>query len=138
MRSRSDGTDPLGRQAIPSEQPYAWGRAYRGETLVCACVQVMIGRDDDRSGRVAHERRYVTARFVERLDPTLHTELTALVRRRGMAARRVAETLDPIELVVDDPRHGRQRMVGRLEPPHLRRGELREIEFAVRGLMRVP
>jgi len=46
----------------------------------------------------------------------------------------VAETLDPIELVVDDPRGGRQRIACRLEPPSLRRGHLHEIEFALRQL----
>ncbi len=116
-----------------SEQQYAWGRAYRGEQLVCARVHITIGRDE-RLGLARHERRYVVARFQERLDAGLYGELRELVRRRGAAARRVAETLAPIELVVDDPRRGRQRVVGRLQPPQLRRGELREIEFAVREL----
>ena len=135
MRVRSDGTDSSVRRAMLGEQRYAWGRAYRGDTLVCACVHATIGRNGDRLGVTRHERRYVTAQFVDRLDPTLGAELAALVRRRGMAARRVAETLDPIELVLVDPRHGRQCVVGRLEPPQVRRGELREIEFAVRELI---
>jgi hypothetical protein len=115
-----------------SEQRYACGRAYRGETLVCARVHVTIGR----LGLAQPERRSVTAQFVDLLDPTLSAELAALVRRRGMAARRVAERLDPIELILVDPRHGRQCMVGRLEPPQVRRGELREIEFGLRELIR--
>lgn len=117
-----------------TEQRYAWGRAYRGERLVCARVQVTIGRDHDRLGLARHERGYVLARFQERLDGALRTELAELVRRRGAAARRIAETLEPIELVVDDPRRGRQRVIGRVQPPQLRYGQLREIEFAVREL----
>ena len=137
MRFRSDGTDLPVRRAMLSEQRYVCGRAYRGETLMCGQVHVTIGRNGDRLDLAQHERRSVTAQFVDGLDPTLRAELAALVRRRGIAARRVAEALDPIELVLVDPRHGRQCMVGRLEPPQVRRRELREIEFAVRELIRV-
>lgn len=115
------------------EQRYAWGRAYRGGTLVCGRVHVTIGRDE-RVGLAPHERRYVTARFRERLDGALHAELLALVRRRGAAARRVAERLEPVEIVIDDPHRGRERMIGRLQPPQMRGGDLCDIEFAVREL----
>jgi hypothetical protein len=74
------------------EQSHAWGRAYRDGKLVCGRVRVTVARDG-RLGLAPHERRYVTARFRERLDGGLHAELLALVRRRGAAARRVAETL---------------------------------------------
>jgi hypothetical protein len=113
------------------EQRYQWGRAYRDGTLVCGRVHVTIGRDDVRLGLAPHERRYVTARFRERLDGELRAELHALVRRRGAAARRVAETLEPVEIVVDDPHRGPQRMLGRLQPPQVRGGDLCDIEFAV-------
>jgi hypothetical protein len=116
------------------EQRYAWGRAYRDGTIVCGRVHVTIGHDDARLGLAPHERRYVTARFRERLDRELRAELVALVRRRGAAARRVAETLDAIEIVVDDPHRGRQRVIGRLQPPQVRGGDLCDIEFAVREL----
>jgi hypothetical protein len=47
----------------------------------------------------------------------------------------VAERIDPIELVVDD-RHGDHvRVVGRLEPPQVRHGRLRDIEFGLCGLI---
>jgi hypothetical protein len=127
----------IDRSSLAS-RAYAWGRAHRGEMLLCARVQVTIGHDGHRLGLAPRERRYVTARFADGLDPTLCAELAELLRRRGMAARRVAETLDPIELVIDDQRHGRQRIIGRLEPPHLRCSELREIEFAIRELTPVP
>ncbi len=116
------------------EQRYGWGRAYRDGRLVCWRVHVTIGRDDDRLGLAPRERRYVTARFRERLDRDLHAELVQLVRRRGAAARRVAEALEPIVIVVDDPRHGRARVVGRLQPPQVRGRDLGDIEFAVREL----
>jgi len=38
----------------------------------------------------------------------------------------IAENLQPIELVVDDPPCGRQHLVRHLQPPQLRFGELRE------------
>jgi hypothetical protein len=113
------------------EQRYAWGRAYRDGEVVCARVQITIGRDG-RLGLAQHERRYVVARFLERLHPALRTELTQLARRRGAAARRAAERMDPIEVIFDDRRLGRQRIVAWVQPPQLRCGELREIEFGLR------
>jgi hypothetical protein len=110
------------------------GRAYREERLVCARVQLTSGRDDDRLGLAGHERGYVLARFCDGLDPALRAELTELVRRRGPAAKRFAETLAPIEIVVEDPHRGRRRIVARLQPPQLRRGDLRDIEFGLREL----
>jgi hypothetical protein len=116
------------------EQRYAWGRAYRDGHLVCWRVRVTIGRDDVRLGLAPHERRYVKACFRERLDGGLHAELVALARQRGAAGWRVAERMEPIVIVVDDPHRGRQRMVGRLLPPQVRGGDLCDIEFAVREL----
>jgi len=61
----------------------------------------------------------------------LRTELAELVRRRGAYARRAAERVRPVEIVFDDPRLGRQRIVGRLQAPQLRHGDLYEIEFGL-------
>ena len=116
------------------EQLYAWGRAYRDGSLVCTRVHVTIGRDDRRVGLAPHERRYVLARFSERMDAKLQAELRELARRRGQAARRAAERMEPIQIVVDDPHHGRVRIVGRVEPPQVRCDDLREIEFGLREL----
>ncbi len=88
---------------------------------------------DPRLGLTPHESRRFAARFLERLQPALRTELAELVRRRGAAGRRAAERMQPVELVFDDPRHGRQRIVGSVQPPQMRRGELYEIEFALRA-----
>jgi hypothetical protein len=110
-----------------------WGRAYRAGWLVCARVQVTIGHDD-RLGLTRRERRYVSARFQERLDRALRTELIGLLRRRGAAGYRMAERIDPIELVVDAPDGGYHPVVGRLQPPLLRHGRLRDIEFGLREL----
>jgi hypothetical protein len=87
---------------------------------------------DMRLGLAPRERRCVAIRFVEHLHPTLRTELTELVRRRGSAARRAAEHMDPIELVFDGPGEGLQRIIGWLEPPHQRHGNLHKIEFGLR------
>lgn len=71
-------------------------------------------------------------RFVEPLHPTLRTELAELVRHRGSAARRAAERMDPIELVFADPEAGLQRLIGWLQPPRRRHGDLHETEFGFR------
>lgn len=113
------------------EKHYAWGRAYRDGSLVCTRVHVTFRRDE-RLGLAPHEWRYVAARFLDRLHPDLRAELADLTRRHGAAARRAAERIDPIVVVIDDPRHGRERIVGRLEPPQVRRGDLGEVEFGLR------
>jgi hypothetical protein len=42
--------------------------------------------------------------------------------------------MDPIEVVVEDRRLGKRRIVGRIEPPQVRRGNVDEIEFSVREI----
>jgi hypothetical protein len=91
-------------------------------------VHVAIGHDD-RLGLARYERRDVRVRFQERIDGPLRSELIALVRRRGATARRVADALGTIELVLDRPDGEGQRITGRLQPPQLRHGRLRDIEF---------
>jgi len=96
-------------------------------------VQVTIS-DDERIGLTQQERRLVRLCFHEPLDDGLRSELTQLMRRRGAAASRAAERIDPIEVVVDDPHAERQRIVGRVEPPQVHHGALRDINFALRQL----
>lgn len=91
-------------------------------------------RHDDRLGLAARERRSVVARFEDRLHPALRAELAELARGRGAAARRAAERMEPLVLVVGDPRLGCERIVGRLVPPQTRRGDLRDVEFGLREL----
>ena len=114
-----------------ADQRRRLGRAYRAGRLVCGCVHVTIGRDD-RLGLTQQERRLVWVRFHEPVDDDLRAELIRLVRRRGSAARRAAERVEPIEVVVDDPHGDRQRIVGYLEPPQVRHGLLRAIDFELR------
>jgi hypothetical protein len=113
------------------EKRHAWGRAYRDGSLVCTRVHVTFRRDD-RLGLAPHERRYVAARFLDRVHPDLRDELAELARRRGAAARRAAERIEPIVVVIDDPLNGRERIVGRIEPPHVRRSHLGDVEFGLR------
>ncbi len=40
--------------------------------------------------------------------------------------------MELIELVIEDPDLGLQRITGRIEPPQVRRGDLRQITFGVR------
>jgi hypothetical protein len=77
-------------------------------------------------------RRSLRASFTERVDPALQAELVAVARRRGAAARRAADRMEPVEIVIEDPHRGRQRIVGRVLPPQQRRGDLDEIEFGLR------
>ena len=89
---------------------------------------------DERLGLTQQERRLVRVRFHEPLDDGLRYELTQLMRRRGAAARRAAERIDPIEIVFDDAYGERQCIRGVVEPPQVRHGQLRDIEFALRQL----
>lgn len=111
------------------------GRAYRAGRLVCGWVQVTLSLDD-RLGLTQRERRVVRIRFHEPIDDVLRNELTRLMRRRGAAADRVAERIDPIEVVVDDPRGERLHIIGSIQPPETHHGQLRDIQFGLRELER--
>jgi hypothetical protein len=117
------------------EQSYGSARAYRDGHLVAGRVRLIVDHDV-RVGLAPRERRRrsLRAAFVERVDPALRAELVAVARRRGAAARRAADRMEPIEVVIDDPHRGRQRIVGRVQPPQVRHGDLCDIEFAVREL----
>lgn len=125
LRNRAT-TDP-GHEL--TERRYCWARAYRDGKVVCVRVDLTVTADT-RLGLVRRERSF-TARFWHRLDPGLRAELAELVRRRGVVARRAAERMRPIEIVFDDPFLGRQRILGCVEPPQLRHGELHEIRFDI-------
>lgn len=109
------------------------GRAYRGGRLVCGCVHVAM-KLDERLGLTQRERRVVRVRFHEPVDDDLRTELTDLVRRRGMASVRTAERIAPIVIVVDNPCGEHERLIGVLRPPQRRHGQIRELEFGLREL----
>jgi hypothetical protein len=110
-------------------------RAYRDGLIVAARVQVAILVDDRLGIPAGHQRRHVGVRFQERLDSTLYAELRELVQRRGAASCRAAERMEPITVVVDGA-DGRQQIVGAVQPPQSRRGELREIQFPLREIHR--
>jgi hypothetical protein len=117
----------------PRSGRWCIGRAYRSGRLVCGCVHVTISLDE-RLGLTQRERRIIRVRFHEPVDDDLRTELAELARRRGRASDRAAERIDPIEVVVDDPRGQHERMIGGLRPPQRRHAQLREIEFGLREL----
>jgi hypothetical protein len=89
---------------------------------------------DGRLGLTPHERRLMRVRFNEPLDDGLRAELAQLVRRRGAAARRAAESFHEIAIALDDPDSERVRFVGRLQPPQVRHGQLSDIEFGLGDL----
>jgi hypothetical protein len=111
-----------------------WAHAYRDGDLVCGRVKLTV-RTDLRLGLTPRERRCLTVRFLDRLEPGLRTELAKLVDRRGAVARRAAERMQPVEIVVVDPSVGWQRIIGSIQPPQRRHGGLHEIEF---GLYETP
>jgi hypothetical protein len=113
------------------EQRYGWARAYRDGRLVAGRVRLTVDHDV-RVGLAPRERpRSLRAAFTERVDPILRDELAAVVRRRGAAARRAADRMEPIEVVIEDPYRGRQCIVGRVQPPQQSRGDLDAIEFGL-------
>ncbi|MGI9097936.1 MAG: hypothetical protein ACR2H2_05495 [Solirubrobacteraceae bacterium] len=114
-----------------TERRYRWARAYRDGEVVCGRVELTVSADT-RLGLAPRERRCLTARFLERLDPALRTELAELVRRRGAVGRRAAERMQPVEIIFDDPRRGHHQITGYIQPPQLRHGDLHEIEFGLR------
>lgn len=132
-RVADDGSDVKSPTPMVHGQHREWGQAYRDGSLVCGRVRVTFVRDD-RLGLAPRERRSVVARFEDRLHPALRFELTELARRRGAAASRAAERMEPIVIMIGDPRHGRERIVGRIVPPQIRRGDLCDIEFELREL----
>jgi hypothetical protein len=115
------------------EQRYRWARAYRDGRLVAGRVRLIVDHDV-RVGLAPRERRRrsLRAAFEERVDPALRAELVAVARHHGAAARRAADRMEPIEVVIDDPHRGRERIIGRVQPPQQRHGDLDEIEFVVR------
>ncbi|MGH2943680.1 MAG: hypothetical protein ACRDLN_13000 [Solirubrobacteraceae bacterium] len=112
---------------------YAWGQVYRDGSLICDRARVTLPCDD-QPGAAPRRRRTVIARFDGRLHPALRAELTELTQARGTAARRLAERIEPIVLLLGDPHHERQRIVGQILPPQVHGNDLREIEFRVREL----
>lgn len=118
---------------IPTRPRYRWARAYRHGELVCGRVDVRVW-DNGRLGLTAHERREVAVRFLECLAPGFRRELDGLLRRRGDVARRIAERMEAIELVADHQEMGDLRIVGHVQPPQRRHGEMYEIEFGLREL----
>ena len=132
----STGSDPAGMLALEGGRKLTGRRscsayACRDDEVVCGHVELTVDADM-RPGLTARERRCVTVRFLDRLEPALRAELTELVRRRGAVARRAAERMDPIEIVFDDPCLGLQRIVGSIQPPQRRNGDLHDIQFGLR------
>jgi hypothetical protein len=70
--------------------------------------------------------------FHEPLDDDLRSELSQLVRRCGAAARRAVERAEPIEVVIDDPHGEPRRVIGHLQRPQVRHGQLADVEFELK------
>ncbi len=122
--------DMEGRDSSAGRRPCS-AHACRDDEVVCGHVELTVDAGT-RLGLTARERRYLTVRFLDRVEPRLRAELTELVRRRGAAARRAAERMKPIEIVFDDPSHGLQRITGSIQPPQRRSGDVHDIQFVLR------
>jgi hypothetical protein len=102
------------------------GSAYRDGRVVCARVAVTVVTD-------APSARHVRVRFVDGVDRQLRGELYRLTARRGTFAIRLAERLDPVEIVGRDAHGALQwRLVGRLERPTAPRWPPTDSEFWLR------
>jgi hypothetical protein len=102
------------------------GSAYRDGQLVCARAAVTIVAD-------APSARRVRVRFVDGVDQRLRDELERLLARRGAFATRLAERLDPVEIVGHDAYGGLEwRLVGRLERPAAQYWPPTDTEFWLR------
>jgi hypothetical protein len=128
--------DPAGTMDLDIRDPRTGRRsrsahACRAAEVVCRRVELTVDADT-RLGLTPRERRVLTVRFQEGIEPGLRAELTELVRRRGAVARRAAERMEPIEIVFADPLRGLQRIVGRIQPPQRRNGDLHDIPFGLR------
>ena len=113
-----------GRRSCPAH-------ACRDDEVVCGRAELTVGVDT-RLGLTVRERRCITVRFLDRLEPVLRAELIELVRRRGAVALRAAERMSPVEVVFEDPCLGLQRIVGSIRPPQQRNGDLHDIQFGLR------
>jgi hypothetical protein len=124
------GTDEDGCHQLAGRRSCS-AHACRDSEVVCGRVEITVSADT-RLRLTARERRFLTVRFLDRLEPVLRAELTELVRRRGAVARRAAERMETIELVFDDPLAGPQRITGWIQPPQRRNGELKDVRFGLR------
>jgi len=108
---RSAGPSSRSRGPVVTVLQRLEGSAYRDGGMVCPRVVVTVVTD-------APSARHILVRFVDGVDQQLRGELQRLTARRGMFAIRLAERLDPIEIVGWDA-HGvlLWRLVGRLERP---------------------
>jgi len=102
------------------------GSAYRDGRPVCTRAAVTVVA-------AAPSARRVRVRFVDGVDQQLRGELQRLMARRGAFARRLAERLDPLEIVGWDAHDGLQwRLVGRLERPDAQYWPPTDAEFWLR------
>jgi hypothetical protein len=118
---------------MAGDKRHAWGQAYRDGSLICDRVHVRLDRNRP-AGAAPPQRRTVITRFEGCLHPTLRAELTELALCHGTAARRVAERIKPVVLLLGDPRHERERIFGQLLPPTTHRDDLRDVEYRFREL----
>lgn len=91
-------------------------RVFRGDQCVCEHAEVQVSRENRRLGLTAAERCLVRVRFVGQVEPELRDDLVGIVERRGAAAERYADRIEPIVIALA----GEQIEV-RLKPPHIHR-----------------
>ncbi|MGH3979372.1 MAG: hypothetical protein ACRDRZ_10290 [Pseudonocardiaceae bacterium] len=101
--------------------------------LVASRVEVTVVRDARLCLAAGRSWRRITARFREGLTPGFGAELERLARVREVYNRqRVAERLDPIEIVTHDRRRGACRIAAQIQPlPKPQHDRVEEIEFCV-------
>lgn len=106
------------------------GRAFRDGELVCEQI-VLAVVSDGRLGLAPWERHYTTVRFLRGIELGLRNELVGVLRSRGARSKRLAERVEPIDLVVED-RGEECELRGRLEPPVVRSAWIEQVDFRLR------
>lgn len=118
---------------MDTEQEYV-ARAFRGDRLLCGrvVISVRFHDHDRRLGLTRRERRILRARFDGELAPELRGALAIVAGCRGAAAQRAAERIEPLTLVMEDPREGRIAVKAGVMPPDLpARGAVRDLAFGL-------
>lgn len=104
---------------------------YRHGRIVCGGARVTF-RQSRRLGLTSTERRSVRIVFASGISGELYRELAEMTQRRGAAATRYADRIEPVTIVVEDPQDGRVELRGRIKPPTVAPApDVQHVEFPI-------
>lgn len=94
------------------DQQYRPALVHRHGRVLCTRARVKIRA----ARRLDSEDSYVQVVFADGVASELHHELAEMIGRRGAAAARYAERIEPVTIIVEAPQ-GRVELRGRIKPP---------------------